>query len=167
MTSTTDRPRPTRMDTLTIAPYPTGPEYGCEPAAREIAEAVCRLYGGDAWRAEHRSPAWPHPENEIHGELTITVNNLRTVVHRHTVPAHTHRDLFTLTVDGRPVPAHLPRHRLSHATETIVANLWRDLHKMSPAGCDHLGCPDVPTVLTFGAALCPVHAQRYAETGLT
>lgn len=161
-----DRRRYTHMETLTISPHPTGPEHGCETAAREIAEAVCRLYGGDAWRAEHRSPAWPHPENELHSELTITINNLRTIIHRHTVPAYTQCDLFTLTVDGRPVPAHRPSHGLPHQSATIVANLWRDLHRVSPTGCDSLGCPDVPTVLTYGAVLCTTHAQRYAATGL-
>ncbi|SCL12927.1 hypothetical protein GA0070616_0067 [Micromonospora nigra] len=163
--SPADRDRYTRMDTLTITPYPTGPEYGCEPAARQVAEAVCRLYGGNAWRAEHKSPAWPHPENELHSELTITINNVRTIVHRHTVPAHTGRDLFALTVDGRAVPAHLPPHALPHQPATIVANLWRDLHQVAPTDCDSLGCPDVPTILTYGAALCPTHAQRYATTG--
>ncbi|MFJ2087489.1 hypothetical protein ACIOBK_33530 [Micromonospora chokoriensis] len=154
--------RDTRMDILTITPRPLGPEYGCEVAAREIAEAVCRLYRGDAWTAEHRSPAWPHPQNELHSELIITINNVRRIVHRHTVPANTGCDLYTLTVDGRPVPAHRIPHGLPHQAATIVANLWRDLHGISSDRCDGLGCPEVPTVLTYGAAFCVADAQRHA-----
>jgi hypothetical protein len=163
-----ERQRFTRMETTTITPQPTPAECGFTTWSRETAEAVREALRGTRWHAEARAPYWPHPENETHGELIIAVkidHRWTRIVHTHTVPAHTHRDLFTLTVDGRPARYALHRRDLPHMPPTIALTVWRHITGAPFGECAALMCDEPPTVATFRDTLCRTHAARYAENG--
>jgi hypothetical protein len=166
--SAAERQRFTRMETTTITPQPTPAECGFTTWSRDAAEAVREALRGTEWRAEARAPYWPHPENETHGELIISVkigHRWLRIVHTHRVPAYTDRDLFTLTVDGRPARYALHRGDIPHMPAVIANTAWRHVNGHRFGECAALTCTEPPTVATFRDTLCHEHADRYAEHG--
>ncbi|MBN1172644.1 MAG: hypothetical protein JXA67_10770 [Micromonosporaceae bacterium] len=158
----------TRLETVTITePGNPGAECGFTTEARNVARTVCRALRGTQWRAEARAPYWPHPANEIHAQIVIVVDRRWIITFTHRVPAHTDRDMFTLTVNGRPVPYHRNTGDLPFHPEVIAANVRRHVTGTTfTGGCTSLTCTSTPTVATYGrAAYCAEHAARYAETG--
>lgn len=158
----------TRMEAGPVPAQPTAVETGFTGWGRETAEAVCAVLRGTTWRAATRAPYYPHPENETHAQLIIAVRADRgwcRILHTHTVPAYTDRDLFTLTVDGRPVPFGVRPGELPHTAEVIAAALWRYARDIPVRACTATWCDRVPTVATYTGSLCPEHAKQYGETG--
>jgi hypothetical protein len=156
----------TRMDNHRIVRFDKpSKEDGWTSWSREVAEAVCATLRGSNWRAEARAPYWPHSENETHGQLLIAVDRRWLVVHTHTVPTGTSRDLFTLAINGRRVSYPLYRRQLPHDPATIAGNVWRHVNGATAAECDALMCRQTPTVATYGSALCEAHAREYVENG--
>ena len=162
------RRRFTRMYAAAVPAKPAAVETGFTGWSRETAEKVCAVLHGTAWRAAARAPYYPHPENETHGQLIIAVHGdrgWRRILHTHTVPAHTDRHLFTLTVDGRPVPYGLRTGELPHSADVIAAALWRYAREIPVSECTAIWCGKVPTVATYTGSLCAEHAKQYGETG--
>ncbi len=158
----------TRMETSSVTPYPTPAECGFTSYGRDTAEAVRVALHGTQWHAEARAPYWPHPENETHGELIIAVktgHRWTRIVHRHTVPAHTERDMFTLTVDGQPARYAVHRTDLPHLPASIALTVWRHINGYPFGECAALQCAEAPTVATYHDVLCRTHANQYAENG--
>lgn len=156
----------TRMQTVTITQNPILGECGFHAWARDIARALARALNGTEWHAEASAPYWPHPENEIHGQVTIMIDDRWTIVHTHRIPAHTTRDLFTIDVDGTRIPYHIQYNQPSDV-DVIAANVRRHINGVPiTGGCAALACADTPTVAAYGyASYCAKHAARYAETG--
>ena len=166
--SADERRRFTRMKTTTVTPQPTPGEYGFTEWSRDTAEAVRAAVGGTAWHAETREPYRPHPENETHAELIMVfkINERESrIVHTHRVPAYTERDMFTLTIDGRPARFSLHPGDLSHSPKMIALTVWRNLNSATFGECAAMTCTEPPTVATFRDTMCRTHADRYAEMG--
>lgn len=158
----------TRMETTTITRHPDPTEVGFSTWGRDTAEAVREALRGTEWQAEARAPYWPHAENETHGQLIIAVkidHRWLRIVHTHTVPNHTDRDLFTLTIDGRPARYALHRGDLPHMPAMIALTAWRNISRATFGECAALMCDESPTVATYNATLCEEHARSYADTG--
>ena len=162
------RRRLAMWDRLTVtpdSPPKAAPWREDEAAAvRTLALAVRDALGGSDWTAESRSPYWPC-ENETHGQTIIAVDRRWLVVATHTIPVRTVHDMFTIKINGRPIPYRSLRGDLPHQPGTIAANIWRHVNGVTVEPCDSLTCQHAPTVAIFGGSLCEKHARRYAETG--
>jgi len=157
-----------RMETTRITRLPDPTETGATAWGRDTAEAVREALHGTAWHAEARTPYWPHPENETHGQLFIAVkadHRWSLIAHTHTSPAGTDRDLFTLTLNGRRIPYALHRGDLPHMPAVIALTVWRHINRVVFGECAAVLCDQSPTVATYGATLCDEHARSYADTG--
>lgn len=166
--SPAERQRITRMETTAITPQPNPRETGFASWSRAVAEAVHEALHGTAWRAEARSPYWPHPENETRAELIIAIKTKQRwlrIVHRHTQRAYTGRDLFTLTVNGRPARCGLHRGELPHMPAMIATTVWRHINGYPFGECSALMCDEAPTVAAYNVTMCAEHAHRYANNG--
>lgn len=96
--------RITRMETKPVPATGHPDESGFIGYARVLSRMLCLAVRGTEWRTEARAPYWSRPENEIHGQTATVVDARWMIVATHRVPAHTSRDLFTITMNGKPVP---------------------------------------------------------------
>lgn len=155
----------TRMETDAVTATARPAESGFIGHTRDLSRALCLAVRGTQWRAEARAPYWPDPTNEIHGQTVTLVDARWMITTTHRVPAHTIRDLFTLTMNGKTVPYNVQRGFLPHSVATITGNVVRYLAGYIVEPCHALMCQSAPTVGIYGAALCAEHAQQYADTG--
>lgn len=147
-----------RLDHEPVSQQPQRGETGYVTYARDLARAVCTVLGGARWEAEAISPAFPSDKVDQHSQVSITVDDNRHVVLTRTSPAGGGLDLWTVTVDGQPIPHRPLPGEAPHHVEPVARSVWYHLNEVTVEACDRLMCREPATFATWGASTCASHA---------
>lgn len=147
-----------RLDHETVSQQPQRGETGYVAYARDLARAVCRVLGGARWEAEATSPAFPSDRVDQQSQVRITVDDRRQVVLARSSPAGGGLELWTVTVDGQPIPHRPLPGETPHHVEPVARSIWYHLNNVTVDPCDRLMCREPATVATWGSSTCASHA---------
>ncbi len=160
-TPVTTADRRTQMDRTLVTPEPGPGECGLVEHARAVALTVCHVLNGERWTAEAVSPAWPSVTADQHTRITVTVDNRWTIVVTKTRPAHSERELHTVTVNGQPIALRARRGEGPHEATAVARSIWRHLNNL-PDDCDSFLCRQPATVASGTGSTCPAHSAAPA-----
>lgn len=141
-----------------ITQQPQRGETGWVTYARDLARAVCAAAGGSRWDAEATSPAFPTREVDQHSQITITIDDRRQVVFTQTNPAGSRPELWTITIDGQPIPHRPHLGEAPHHVTPLARSVWYHLNGVRIDPCDKPTCHQPATVATWGSTTCFAHA---------
>ncbi|HKT03045.1 MAG TPA: hypothetical protein VJT31_26245 [Rugosimonospora sp.] len=151
-----------RIETLAVAASATRGECGFTEYARKLAENLCATVGGTAWIAYTRARAMPHRLVDGFSEVLIVTDNRHVIAVTHVAPAGTDRDLFTIRVNGTPIPHRVLTNESPHGVGETRRSVWLHLNGIPVENCDTLLCPRPATVATWRqCSMCRPCARAY------